>query len=527
MKKKTIIIPTLLFVVGIIGAICVIVLWDRSDSAEQLKFEYEKGKSGVIVTGFTGEPKAIIIPDEIDGYPVTEIGYNAFFGCDALTEITLPKSVISIGDMAFSGCNSLVRIELPDGLTAIGDSAFDGCSSLTLINIPESTVFIGGSAFKDCNLLTQIALPKGVTSIRMDTFFGCSSLTDISVDPDNAAYCSVDGILYTKDMKELVAYPAGKTDKVFDIPEKVVSVNGMAFRDCSSLTEIKIPESVTSIADNKFSDCSSLTEISVDPDNADYCSVDGILYTKDMQTLVAYPVGRTDEVFEIPDRVTSVGDSAFLCSILLKQIMIPDSVISVGEWAFAGCSTLEGIMFPKSVAAVGSMVFWGCSSVTEILVDPDNAAYCFVDGVLYTKDMRTIVAYPAGKTDRSFEIPENVTSVEASAFIDCSSLEQITIPDSVTSIGEWSFSDCSSLNQAVIPEKTESIGEWAFFRCNSLKQITVPSSVTLIDTAVFSGCSALESVYYAGTQEMWKQIEIGYENVPLFDAKKIFSSAKP
>ena len=78
-EEKTIIIPTLLFVVGIIGAICVIVLWDRSDSAEQLKFEYEKGKSGVIVTGFTGEPKAIIIPDEIDGYPVTEIGYNAFF----------------------------------------------------------------------------------------------------------------------------------------------------------------------------------------------------------------------------------------------------------------------------------------------------------------------------------------------------------------------------------------------------------------------------------------------------------------
>ncbi len=609
MKKKMIIIPTLLFVFGIIGAICVIVLSDRSNFAKQLKFEYEKGKSGVIVTGFTGEPKAaVIIPDEIDGYPVTEIGYNAFLGCDTLTEITLPKSVISIGDMAFSGCSSLVRIELPDGLTVIGNSAFDGCSSLTQINIPESTMFIGVSAFKNCNLLTQITLPKDVTSIRMDTFFGCSSLTDIFVDPDNAAYCSVDGILYTndmknlvvypsgktekvfdipdevvsindwafqdcsllteikipesvtsidiavfsgcssltdifvdpdnaaycsvdgvlytKDMKELVAYPSGKTEKVFDIPEKIVSIKNWAFRDCSLLTEIKIPESVTSIDGNEFSDCSSLTEISVDLNNADYCSVDGVLYTKDMQTLVAYPVGRTDEVFEISDSVTSIGDSAFLSSILLKQIKIPDSVISVGGWAFAGCSTLERIMFPKSVASVGSMVFYGCSSVTEISVDPDNAAYCSVDGVLYTKDMRTIIAYPAGKTDRSFEIPENVTSIEESAFIDCSSLEQITIPDSVTSIGEWTFSGCSSLTQTVIPEKTESIGAWAFLGCNSLKQITIPASVTSIDTAAFSGCSALESVYYTGTQEMWNHIEIYYDNVPLHYAEKIFSSAE-
>lgn len=156
MKKKTIIIPTLLFVVGIIGAICVIVLWDRSDSAEQLKFEYEKGKSGVIVTGFTGEPKAIIIPDEIDGYPVTEIGYNAFFGCDALTEITLPKSVISIGDMAFSGCSSLKQAVIPEKTESIGEWAFFRCNSLKQITVPSSVTLIDTAAFSGCSALESV-----------------------------------------------------------------------------------------------------------------------------------------------------------------------------------------------------------------------------------------------------------------------------------------------------------------------------------------------------------------------------------
>ena len=94
-------------------------------------FEYEIDDSKVVITDYTGAGGDVVVPDMIDGLPVTTIGESAFSGCTGLTSITLPNSITSIGSKAFSGCTGLTSITLPNSVTTIGRGAFKGCIGLT------------------------------------------------------------------------------------------------------------------------------------------------------------------------------------------------------------------------------------------------------------------------------------------------------------------------------------------------------------------------------------------------------------
>ena len=107
----------------------------------------------------------LIIPDTIEGYPVTSIGGYTFYCCRSLTSIEIPDSVTSIGDWAFGCCTSLTSIKIPDSVTSIGNYAFAYCYSLTSIKIGNSVTSIGYYAFRNCTSLTSIEIPDSVTSI--------------------------------------------------------------------------------------------------------------------------------------------------------------------------------------------------------------------------------------------------------------------------------------------------------------------------------------------------------------------------
>lgn len=146
----------------------------------------------------------VVIPHEIEGLPVTNIGNKAFAGCSGLTSIEIPNSVTSIGKLAFSYCKSLTSINIPDSVTSIRSGSFLYCKSLTSINIPDSVTNIGDDAFCCCSGLTSINIPDGVTSIERAAFYGCSGLKSIN------------------------------------IPDSITSIGFRAFSDCTSLTSVTI-----------------------------------------------------------------------------------------------------------------------------------------------------------------------------------------------------------------------------------------------------------------------------------------------
>lgn len=138
-----------------------------SVSAESINGElsYEVVGEEVVITGVNGEPKNIIIPEEIEGYPVTSIGEYAFEACSSLVSIVIPDSVTSIGGTAFLDCSGLASIDIPNSVTSIGRGVFAGCISLTSIVIPNSVTSIGERYFYGCESLESIVIPDSVTSI--------------------------------------------------------------------------------------------------------------------------------------------------------------------------------------------------------------------------------------------------------------------------------------------------------------------------------------------------------------------------
>ncbi|MDB4799886.1 leucine-rich repeat domain-containing protein, partial [Akkermansiaceae bacterium] len=128
-------------------------------------------------TAATGE---LVIPDTIEGNPVTSIGASAFRDCTSLTRITIPDGVTSIGVAAFRGCASLTSMTIPDSVTSIGGAAFFSCTRLTRITIPDGVTSIENGSFRVCTSLTSITIPDSVTSIGQSAFRDCTSLTSIT-----------------------------------------------------------------------------------------------------------------------------------------------------------------------------------------------------------------------------------------------------------------------------------------------------------------------------------------------------------
>ena len=217
--------------------------------------------------------------------------------------------------------------------------------------------------------------------------------------------------------------------------------------------------------------------------------------------------------------VTGIGKFALCNCPELVSVKIPNTVKSIGEWAFYGCESLAEVWIPPSVTEIGECVFANCPRLASIIVATDNPKYKVVDGVLYTKDMKCLVAGHGGLT--SVMIPEGVTDINAGAFRCCRKLKSVTIPEGVRRIGKDAFCGASALESICIPSSVErienatfwccgemtslslaegvtSIGSRAFLSCRGLESLTIPASVKRIDPYAFEECSGLASVTMCG-----------------------------
>lgn len=148
-------------------------------------FEYsvnEEGNYEIVGYTYNGEAaKAVVIPDAIEGRPVTGIGNDAFKAVATVNAVTIPDSIKYIGNFAFYGCTGLTEVVLPDSVTAIGTGAFWGCTEMTKITISNHLTAIGDYAFWNCTKLAAVTLPESLKTIGEGAFWGCEALTEISV----------------------------------------------------------------------------------------------------------------------------------------------------------------------------------------------------------------------------------------------------------------------------------------------------------------------------------------------------------
>ena len=185
-------------------------------------------------------------------------------------------------------------------------------------------------------------------------------------------------------------------------------------------------------------------------------------------------------------------------------------VTSIGECAFYGCTSLESVTIPDSVTEIDKYAFYYCTSLSSINVDGGNAKYLSIDGVLFDKEARTLLAYPEGKKDSVYSIPDSVTEIGKYAFYRCTSLTSVMIPDSVTGIGDFAFYRCTSLTSVTIPDSVIEIGNYAFWDCTSLTSITIPDSVTSIGYGAFENCTSLTSVIIPASVNFIGDYAFGY-----------------
>jgi hypothetical protein len=420
------------------------------------------------------------ITDVIIESGVESIGAWAFHGCRQLQSVGLfPASLLNaIGEAAFHGCRSLKSVTLPEALTSIGEAAFVSCVSLESIIIPEKVNFIGNSAFVDCSGLKSIIIPESVTSIGEAAFYRCGSLESII-----------------------------------------------------------LPESLTSIGVAAFSESNSLTEITVASNNPAFSSEGGVLFDKNKETIIQYPIGKTNNSYTIPESVTSIEPHAF-AYCRLEYITIPESVTSIERWTFAYSYNLKSITIPESVTSIGTLALAGCSKLADITVNWTATPPAINSDVFYELTLSNITLHvPAGTTAiyEAAEVWSGFTIVEQSnncpsgtfgandalAWELCDGtlaisgsgampdygydnpapwvshredILAVVIESGVERIGVWSFGLCIYLESIIIPESVTSIGYSAFLDCHRLKSVTLPEALTSIEAATFGACGSLESI---------------------------------
>lgn len=402
----------------------------------------------------------IVIPETVNyngvDYKVVDIGNHAFYNCTELESVIIPLSVTSIGRRAFDGCINLKSVYIPDCVSTIGEWAFINCESLSSINLPTNLTKLDFSTFYGCKSLTSIYIHKNINSIASDVFLGCVNLTSINVDAENMRYSSVDGVLFDKEQKTIITFPAGiKGDYV--IPESVTEIGQSAFFDCSGLMSVDIPENIITIGYEAFRGCTGLKSVDI-PEN-----------TMTIGSLAFSGCSGLKSV-TIPKNITKIERGTFSGCSGLVSLIIHNRVEGIGSYAFSGCTSLSSVSIPASVKNIFDGAFSGCTNLKAINVDTANTTYKSVDGVLFSKDMSYLLGYPAG-IKGSYRIPTTVLIIAGGAFAGCVNLDAVEIPSNVGVIGESSFASCTALSEIVIPESVYYIGGSAFSDCVSLSSI--------------------------------------------------------
>ena len=500
-----------------------------------------------------------------DNPRLTTIGAECFYS-SSLESFVIPKSVRNLPAYTDPASG-----ETYDRL-GIGANAFyglyDSLTSLTFEMGGDAPLTIGANAFDNADLLTSIVLPARLASYTSYTgeeiaplangalvFNSCGGLTSVTVENQSGAYyTSLNGVLMTADMKELVYYPVAREGE-FTVPASVIKIHDRAFYEatmltslvfeggsekmyigneaferCSGLTAVVLPSNVVSLGDEAFYGCSELVSLTLsaslmdfsssmvdrcdklaainvgaDGQGAYYSSIDGVLYSADKSALVVYPLAKTDEELVVDANVEVIYAGAFYGNENIKKVVLPEGLVEIQAAAFDFCSALEEVNIPSTVQKIDKQAFRYCESLHTVTFNEggDDLLIIGDEAFRYNYALNTLAlparAYSIGNNAFQESGLTSVTFAENSALVEIGDYAfsetpviDLAIPAGVVNIGSFAFYLCEDLLGITFQEGLISIGDYAFAGDNALISVSFPASLKTLGASVF---------YYYGYDE--------------------------
>ena len=393
--------------------------------------------------------------------------------------------------------------------------------------------------------VTKVVYGPEVTGVSPGAYSYANNLTAFEVDPGNPNCCSVNGVLYSKDMTELIEAPAGMKGS-YTIPEGVKVIRESAFIG-SALTELILPESLEEIEDQAFWNAEfkslhipaktseiaasalnlhGIESFTVSEGNTGFSAKDGVLFNQDGTRLIHYPVADSAEEYTVPQGVESIGYNSFAFADSLKKLTVPEGVTAIGSSAFNYCTAMQEISLPSTLEAIESGVFRTTNQLRTVRyagtaeawktvrieddnvmllrctvlcadgnVEPEPEEGTIGDGITYVMDYKTgtLTVSGAGEWNRG-------------AFHENLAIEKAILNEGVSEIGCYAFGFSRNLTEVTIPSTVTRIQDEAFYYCSALTTLTIPASVTSLGNNAFAGCDALQEITYGGTKAEWEAL---------------------
>ena len=356
------------------------------------------GVEGYIINDL-GDCKSvkINIPETHNGKPVLAIAERAFSGRSTVTDVFIPRTVVSIGEEAFRNCASLRTVTFAAGsaCTSIGDYAFGDCPALVSFTVPESLTRLPNSLFAGDAALEDLLLHDGITAVGVAAFDGCVSL--LTTQKNGLAY------LGNGENRYFLLLDVTDRTAVSLAPEPGLKIVGAyAFAGCLGLTTLTLPAGVISLSDHALHGCTALSTVA------------------------------------LPASLRTVGTYAFAGCTSLASVELPAGLYGIGDGAFSGCTALSTVTLPASLTALGSAVFSG----TNVMTTAD-------DGLLYLGSAANPHFALIGVTDKtitSLPIHADTKLIAGRALAGCDALLAVTLPLGLVGIGTAAFYQCSALS---------------------------------------------------------------------------------
>lgn len=413
---------------------------DGTESAFGVYFLDEMADSYSLVS-YAGKASSYVVPDTLNGKPVSAVSAEAFSTRTLLRRVTIGKNVTALGNKAFFGCGALTEVSFANDaqLRTLGQEAFSDCSSLTNIVLPTSLTAVGAGAFRNCTALTTFTLPGNVSSIGTGAFESCRKLTSFTFASPNTSPL--------RNLPEKMFYSCVLLTSV-SLPKNVERINASAFEQCSSLSSVVLPNNLKTLNDNAFSHCKSLTTLS------------------------------------LPGTLSVIGQNVFNGCHGLKEIVLGAQINSLSLGVFNGCGGLESLTIP----------FVNASAVQ---LDGSTVVYPFgyFFGTTPFNDSVRIEQYDTKRVVRGSRV---TVTYERNYYYIPASLKKVTVLGSELTYG--SFMNCSSLEEInVAGIVSATLTQNAFYGCTSLRSVVFPSNLHTIETNAFYGCVSLTFVKEDGS----------------------------